>query len=99
MGAATVLVNVSALAPGNVAVISTVGGAICGYWAMGSCSAATSPANTMMMDSTDAKIGRVMKNLVVEIPVYVCVPEPGWEGAAGDASLGAWGATTAPDES
>ena len=67
IGAATVLVSVSALAPGKVAVISTVGGAICGYWAMGNCIAAASPAKTMMMDNTDAKIGRVMKNLVMMI--------------------------------
>ena len=44
IGAATVLAKVSALAPGKVAVISTVGGAICGYCAMGNCIAATSPA-------------------------------------------------------
>jgi hypothetical protein len=61
------LAKVSALAPGKVAVISTVGGAICGYCAIGNCIAAANPASTMIMDTTDAKLGRVMKNLVMMI--------------------------------
>src|SRR5271166_1028696 len=40
----------------------TVGGAISGYWATGSTSAAISPASVMMMEMTPAKIGRLMKN-------------------------------------
>src|SRR5271170_3907600 len=40
----------------------TVGGAISGYWATGSTSAAMSPASVMMMEMTPAKIGRLMKN-------------------------------------
>jgi hypothetical protein len=48
-----------------VAVINTVGGAICGYCAIGNLSAAANPASTIMMDKTLAKIGRVMKNLVM----------------------------------
>jgi hypothetical protein len=51
-----------------VAVISTVGGAICGYCAMGSTCAATSPAMTMMIEMTDAKIGRLMKNFDMAAP-------------------------------
>ena len=68
MGAATVLERVSALAPGKVAVTTTVGGAICGYCAIGNCTAAVSPASTMIMDKTDANIGRVIKNLVMRLP-------------------------------
>jgi hypothetical protein len=63
MGAATVLESVSALAPGYVAVINTVGGAICGYCAIGNFSAAAKPANTIMIDNTEAKMGLVIKNL------------------------------------
>jgi hypothetical protein len=63
MGAATVLDKVSALAPGYVAVTKTVGGAICGYCATGNFIAAAKPAKTIMMDSTLAKIGLVIKNL------------------------------------
>ncbi len=40
----------------------TVGGAISGYWATGSTRAAMMPAMTMMMEMTEAKIGRWMKN-------------------------------------
>jgi hypothetical protein len=51
-----------------VAVISTVGGAICGYCAIGSTCEATSPAMTMMIEMTDAKIGRLMKNFDMAAP-------------------------------
>ncbi len=61
IGAATVLVSVSALAPGYVVVTSTVGGAISGYCATASSFAATRPASTMMMAMTAAKTGRWMK--------------------------------------
>src|SRR5262249_33638666 len=40
----------------------TVGGAISGYWAMGSTCEATRPASVKMIEMTDAKIGRSMKN-------------------------------------
>src|SRR5215467_3556523 len=63
MGAATVRDSVSALAPGSVAVMVTVGGAISGYCAIGSTCEATSPASVKMIEITDAKIGRSMKNL------------------------------------
>src|SRR6267143_1701345 len=61
MGAATVRDSVSALAPGYEVVISTVGGAISGYWETASSLAATSPARTMMIAMTPAKTGRWMK--------------------------------------
>src|SRR6266849_9642503 len=38
-----------------------LGGVICGYWATGSVGIATNPVRTMTMDSTAAKIGRLMK--------------------------------------
>src|SRR3569833_3346304 len=41
----------------------TVGGEISGYWAIGRIDADTSPASTMMMARTLAKMGRSMKNL------------------------------------
>src|SRR5437588_2190693 len=40
---------------------STVGGVISGYWAMASVQTAMNPARVMMIDSTVAKIGRLMK--------------------------------------
>jgi hypothetical protein len=40
-----------------------VGGAISGYWATGNVNSAMLPASTMTMDNTEAKIGRLMKNL------------------------------------
>ena len=40
---------------------STVGGVISGYWAIGSVQTAIPPASVMMIDSTEAKIGRWMK--------------------------------------
>ncbi len=42
----------------------TVGGAICGYCAIGNLNAAANPDNTIIIDKTDAKIGRVIKNRV-----------------------------------
>src|SRR5262252_3348138 len=62
IGAATVRESVSALAPGSVAVIVTVGGAISGYCAIGRTCEATRPASVKMIEMTDAKIGRSMKN-------------------------------------
>src|SRR5262245_19249483 len=62
IGAATVLATSSALAPGKTAVTSTVGGAISGYCATGSVHSARKPPNVTTMDSTEAKIGRSMKN-------------------------------------
>src|SRR5258708_2640372 len=42
---------------------STVGGVMSGYWAMGRLKSAIPPASVTMIDSTDAKIGRLMKKL------------------------------------
>src|SRR5207244_11729419 len=61
IGAATVLATSLALAPGYAADTSTVGGAISGYWAIGSVNNAMLPPSVMTMDSTEAKIGRLMK--------------------------------------
>src|SRR5262249_39586084 len=60
-GAATVSATTWALAPGYDAATSTVGGAISGYWAIGSVNRAMPPPSTMTIDSTEAKIGRLMK--------------------------------------
>src|SRR5712675_2445858 len=62
IGAATVSATTSALAPGYDADTSTVGGAMSGYCATGSVRMAIAPPSTMTMDSTEAKIGRLMKN-------------------------------------
>src|SRR2546422_4605957 len=61
-GAATVCSSVSAEAPGYTACTVTTGGAISGYCAIGRLSTAASPASTMKMDTTAAKMGRSMKN-------------------------------------
>src|SRR5260370_31533710 len=63
MGAATVSATTWALAPGYDADTSTVGGAISGYCATGRVNRAMPPANTTTMDSTEAKMGRLMKKL------------------------------------
>src|SRR6478672_2199873 len=42
--------------------MTTVGGAISGYWAMGSTCDAIRPAIVMMIEMTPAKMGRPMKN-------------------------------------
>src|SRR5262249_19314774 len=61
MGAATVSATTCAFAPGYTADTSTVGGVISGYWAMGNEKTAMPPANVMMIDNTEAKIGRLIK--------------------------------------
>ena len=70
----TVCSTVSALAPMYVAVTVTVGGAICGYCAIGSVGIVMSPTNTMKSEQTDAKIGRRRK--------YVTEPG-GWRSTPG----------------
>src|SRR6516225_5095683 len=62
MGAATASATSCALAPGYVQVTCTVGGVILGNCDNGSVKYATTPASTVRMDSTEAKIGRSMKN-------------------------------------
>src|SRR5262245_4815262 len=61
IGVATVLATVFALAPGNVAVTVTVGGATSGYCAIGRPTSDTTPTIVTTIDSTIAKIGRAMK--------------------------------------
>src|ERR1700742_2057025 len=60
-GATTVSATMSALAPGYWPVTRTTGGAISGYWAIGSRGSATAPTISSTTDKTAAKIGRSMK--------------------------------------
>src|SRR5215212_5837685 len=60
-GVATVWAMTSAEAPGYVAVTLTVGGAISGYSETGRPNWAMPPTIRMMIDRTEAKIGRSMK--------------------------------------
>jgi hypothetical protein len=53
---------VSASAPGYAAETVTTGGAISGYCAIGSLIIAPTPAITITVDKTTAKIGRWMQN-------------------------------------
>ena len=55
---ATVSLTTEAFAPVYVVLTETVGGEICGYCAIGSCTAAMRPTMTMMSEMTIAKIGR-----------------------------------------
>src|SRR5579859_7171399 len=48
---------------------STVGGVMSGYCATGKLPRASRPASTTKIDSTDAKIGRLMKNVVNTVPL------------------------------
>src|SRR5258705_4536568 len=77
IGAATVRDSVSALAPGYEVVISTVGGAISGYWATASSLADTRPAMTMMIAITPANTGRWMKKLDTNRPSWPRPARPG----------------------
>src|SRR3954469_8350132 len=63
MGAATVSSSTVAEAPGYTARTCTTGGAISGYWAIGSTRIAARPASAMKIEMTTAKMGRSMKNL------------------------------------
>jgi hypothetical protein len=60
-GATTVEATTSALAPGYWPVTLTTGGAISGYWAIGSRPTATAPRITNTIEMTAAKIGRSIK--------------------------------------
>src|SRR5580704_10026638 len=61
IGVATVFETTSADAPENVAVTSTVGGAISGYSLIGSARNDIAPTRVRMIAMTAAKIGRSMK--------------------------------------
>src|SRR5262249_52068988 len=65
MGAATPCAMVSASAPGYAADTVITGGAISGYWAMGSFTIAASPAITRRIEMTMAKIGLWMQNFEI----------------------------------
>src|SRR4051794_24099278 len=62
IGVATDAATSLALAPGKLACTTTVGGEICGYMASGRVKSAIPPASVMTIESTEAKIGRSMKN-------------------------------------
>src|SRR5690349_18830050 len=111
IGAATVFASVSALAPGYVALIVTVGGAISGYCAIGRICEAMTPASAMMIAMTLAKIGRWMKKrekLPIDVPrqralsaAGACVDGDG-DGEADacfDGSSGTRGCTAVPGRS
>src|ERR1700680_559066 len=61
MGAITVVATTSALAPGYWPETLMMGGAISGYCATGRRKKLTPPSKTMMIHTTEAKIGRAMK--------------------------------------
>ena len=63
MGAATDCATTSALAPGKLVVTVTCGGTTCGYCAIGSSTAASTPTRIMMSAMTVEKTGRSMKKL------------------------------------
>src|SRR5258705_9947421 len=62
-GAETVSAMTLGLAPGYVALTTTVGGTTSGYSLTGSNGIEIRPATRMTIDNTAAKIGRSMKNL------------------------------------
>src|SRR5215510_2734919 len=71
MGVATDFSRVTASAPTYVACSRISGGAMSGNIAIGSCTIATTPRITMMMEITMATIGRLMKNLAIGMKDYV----------------------------
>src|SRR6185312_12843100 len=54
---------------------STVGGVMSGYWAIGSCQTAMKPPSVMMIDITEAAIGRLMKNFENTSIPHFCFTE------------------------
>ena len=62
IGAATALATSVALAPGKLHVTEIVGGEIIGNCASGKRKTQIAPASVITIDSTEAKIGRSMKN-------------------------------------
>jgi hypothetical protein len=62
MGIPTVCAIVSAFAPGYIAFTCTVGGVIDGYWSIGSTKSDMPPATSNSRESTDANMGRSIKN-------------------------------------
>src|SRR5215472_505663 len=66
-GVTTVAATTSALAPGYWPVTLTTGGAMSGYCATGRRLKETTPRITKTSDTTEAKIGRSMKNREIGI--------------------------------
>src|SRR3546814_14140570 len=62
MTCTTVSCTVCAEAPGYTTLMEIAGGATFGYWLIGSLSMDRAPASITTMASTQAKIGRSMKN-------------------------------------
>ncbi len=73
--------TVLAEAPGYTALITTAGGAICGYIETGSARSDSRPASMMTMAITQAKIGRSMKKRgmvrLAVFAVFVGLSAPG----------------------
>src|ERR1700688_1071485 len=67
IGVTTVEDTTSALAPGYCPTMVIVGGAISGYCATGRRRNATPPRITKMIETTEAKIGRLMKKCDIRI--------------------------------
>src|SRR5208282_2444230 len=70
-GVTTVDATTSALAPGYCPVTLTSGGAISGYWAIGSRQNDTAPRITKTIEITAAKIGRSIKKCEIRMLVSV----------------------------
>ena len=68
---ATVSLTTDAFAPVYEVLTDTVGGEICGYWAIGSWNAASTPTMTMIIEMTIANIGRCIKNFDKMPPPYL----------------------------
>src|SRR5882724_3141347 len=88
-GVMTVSAIVLGEAPGYCPATTTVGGTISGYSLIGSSGIATKPATRIMIDTTDAKIGRSMKkDEIFTAPPLSCAS------AGGRSDRPAWAALT-----
>src|SRR5690554_292277 len=65
MGTITLSSTVAAFAPGKFAVTWTVGGAISGYWVVGSAEIPKTPNINMIMESTLDRTGRSINFLII----------------------------------
>src|SRR5258708_37074124 len=86
-GADTVSAMTLGLAPGYVALTTTVGGTTSGYSLMGSNGTEIRPATRMTIDNTAAKIGRSMKNLEKSMCVLPYLTADATTAAGGDANV------------
>jgi hypothetical protein len=96
IGATTVVATTCAFAPGYWPETLIVGGAISGYCATGRLTKLTSPSSTMMIETTEAKIGRSMKKCDMgnAAPYFAADGVPA--GAPGGRSPSAIGITLMP---